>query len=84
MREVQTTCPQCGHESAYLQPEQGDYTAPLGTPLPQVHWKCPQCGYPEIIWTQYGQTYSPSYRLTVTSKLVDEYGNEIFVEAKET
>ena len=83
MREIQTYCPQCGAHSGYLQPEEGDYTAPLGTLFYEVPWKCPQCGYPEVLWNKYGQTYTPSVKLKITTKIVDEYGNEI-VEAKET
>lgn len=46
MKCVQVVCPQCGRGDAYLQPEEGDYTA---GPIPIVKWICPSCGYPDII-----------------------------------
>ena len=51
MIEVKIICPRCGRLDAYLQPEQGDYTGI--TDIPQVHWVCPFCGYPDVIYTNY-------------------------------
>jgi len=47
MREVQVTCPQCGRDDAYLEPELQDYTAMIFIPS---KWKCRNCGYPDFIW----------------------------------
>ena len=70
MREVQVVCPQCGGSDAYLEPEKGDYTGvPCGTVFHQP-WRCRHCGYPEVIWTQYGAIYRPQQpivgKITIT------------------
>jgi len=55
MREVKVTCPQCRQQDAYLQPEAGDYSDSGMIQIPQVNWKCPRCGYPDIAynWTKW-------------------------------
>lgn len=46
MKVVQVTCPQCGIDDVYFQPEEGDYTAGAVT---IVEWVCVHCGYPKTI-----------------------------------
>lgn len=75
VKEIQVTCPQCGQTSGHLESEPCDYTGQWTIQM-QVPWKCPTCGYPEVVWTKWGATWTPAV-VQYTYKTTDENGNEI-------
>ena len=74
MKEVHIFCPQCGKEDAYFEPEEGDYT--VHTPFYYIQWKCPNCGYPDVIWDRYFNSILMS-KTYFHFKIIDENGNII-------
>jgi len=72
MRKVQTTCPQCGAQDGYLEPEEGDYAG--GITWIQQPWECSRCGYPRVTWTKWGRTYQNTTSVTINSLHSKEKG----------